>query len=107
MLQIMERPLISKQTSHNPARIQQNSSILNKSRSVSRNSSLRGLNRSGSQNSVRNSDRNTPTTSGFGHATLNKQFRNKSAKEIQNQNLKMVNHLLNVKPNVPLATDLK
>jgi hypothetical protein len=97
MLKIMERPLVSKQTSFQPGTIPaklRNSSL----------SSNKKMSRPGSQTSLKGS--NAPT-SGIGHASLNKIFRRRASEEIQKQNLKMVNTLLSIKPNVPLATDLK
>ena len=93
----MERPLVSKQTSFQPGTIPANPR--------SSNLSSRGkLSRPGSQTSLKGG--NTPT-SGIGHASLNKVFRRRASEEIQKQNLKIVNNLLSIKPNVPLATDLK
>lgn len=108
MLKIMERPLISKTTAHNPLKLRPSAATM-MNRSHSRASQEGVLKRAPSASSMRSpssSGRHTPT-SGVGPASLNQHFRKKSALQIQKQNLKMVNQLLQVKPNVPRVEALK
>jgi hypothetical protein len=102
MLQIMERPLISKQTSFQPKA--HNATIHQRSRPQSGASSKSKGSRIGS---ARSSSRAMSPSTGMGPASLNNVKRKESAFQIQKQNLRMVNNLLLVKPEVPMANDLK
>ena len=111
MLKIMERPLVSKVTSFQHMRRVTNNTVsynrneLNSSRCSSKRSTLSAKNkkRPGSGQSSRG--RNTPT-SGLGPVSLNLSQRKRELQEISRQNFRMVNSLVQVKPQVPLASTL-
>jgi len=81
MLQIMERPKISAQTSFQPRNKRILATFYN-NKSMSRSNSKKSLGKSNSQSSLR-SGRNSQTTTGYGPASLNMSQRKKDLDEIK------------------------